>query len=259
MGFAEEALDWVQIAWGTHEKPPGPGMLVPKDGPMNQVFIPMHAMDMNLYSYVPDTPITGMCIPHGESDTISQYFTVVEDQQGTTKSGNERNKEHSIYRPSVYYVYNCAKVAVDSLQEIRNNDYRPQIRFHVLTRDELVQGEDRVGSLLCFEKDPVSTLRGDASSGHAWCYWYGSILGAENTPIAYSNPTVIQVGCSVMSALQWMIANPRKGVCWPEDLPHKEVLRKSTPSLGKIVSQRVPFTPPSSLQFEEFLAAGVPN
>ncbi len=80
MGFAEEALDWAQVGWGTHEHIPNtptlPQALVPEQGSCNQIFLPMHAMDLCMTSYVPHKPIVGMCIPHGEADTIADHLAV---------------------------------------------------------------------------------------------------------------------------------------------------------------------------------------
>jgi homospermidine synthase len=53
----------------------------------------------------------------------------------------------------------------------------------------------------------------------------------------------VQVACSVLAAVQWMIANPRRGVCVPDDLPYEEVLEVALPYLGRCVSQAVDWTP----------------
>jgi len=250
MGFAEEALDWVQIGWGTHERPL-PSQLVPSEGPINQVFVPMHAMEMVMSSYVPNEPIKGMCIPHGEADTITEHLTVYNssDAQGI-------KKKKAIYRPSVYYVYQCAPVAMDSLEEMRKNNYTPQSTYHVLTpeRDEGLRGEDRVGVLLMFEDDPVRVIRGETTDKKPWSYWYGSILSDANNPLRNFNPTVVQVAASVVGAFKWIKANPTRGVCWPDDIPHDFILDLANPFLGKIVSEPMKdYTPPASLQFADFM------
>lgn len=192
MGFAEEALDWVQVGWGTHERPL-PRMLVPTRGSRNQVFVPMHAMDMFMDSYVPHTPIKGMCIPHGEADTITEALTVYDDDDSSSDgSGEESGDDYStttrvtqqgevkkvrrqaVYRPSVYYVYQCADIALDSLDEMRKSKYTPQEKYHVLVPADGLKGEDRVGVLLMFEDDPVLTISGesDEKTKKPWSYWY---------------------------------------------------------------------------------------
>ncbi len=52
---------------------------------------------------------------------------------------------------------------------------------------------------------------------------YGSILSDGNNPLKEYNPTVVQVAASVVAAYQWIRENPKKGICWPDDLPHKYV------------------------------------
>lgn len=232
MGFAEEALDWVQVGWGTHEKLPR-AALIPDDGERHQIFIPMHAMNLQLNSYVPDMPIVGMCIPHGESESMVRYLTVREDIDNEPPLRDQQGTQHakSTYRPSVYYVYHCADIAYQSLQEIRENGYEPQANYEVLTNRHNIVGEDRVGCLLMFEDHPIKVINsqvdGMVGKKRPWAYWYGSILGSHDNPVAYCNPTVVQVAASVVSALQWALDNPNKGICWPEMLPHKEILDKA--------------------------------
>lgn len=52
---------------------------------------------------------------------------------------------------------------------------------------------------------------------------YGSILSDANNLVRNFNPTVVQVAASVLGAYKWLIQNPNKGVCWPDNLPHKFV------------------------------------
>jgi homospermidine synthase len=251
MGFAEEALDWVQVGWGTHEEPL-PSQLLPSEGSVNQVFVPMHAMEMVMNSYVPHQPIKGMCIPHGEADTITEHLTVY-DKNAETAQGTKVTK--AIYRPSVYYVYQCSDVAMDSLNEMRNKGYIPQSSYHVLTPDdEGLKGEDRVGVLLIFEDDPARVMRGETSNKKPWSYWYGSILSDVNNPLRNYNPTVVQVAASVVGAFKWIKANPNRGVCWPDDIPHDFILDEAMPFLGTVVSEHMKdYNPPASLQFTDFI------
>jgi homospermidine synthase len=41
----------------------------------------------------------------------------------------------------------------------------------------------------------------------------------------------------------WMIQNPRRGVCVPDDLPHEYVLKIAKPYLGKWISVPEDWTP----------------
>jgi len=43
--------------------------------------------------------------------------------------------------------------------------------------------------------------------------------------------------------LQWIVANPKKGVCVPDDLPYDEIIREALPFLGPFISTPVDWTP----------------
>ncbi len=53
----------------------------------------------------------------------------------------------------------------------------------------------------------------------------------------------MQVAISVVAALMWMIENPARGICLPDDLPHDFVLGISKPYLGKFISMPSDWTP----------------
>ena len=97
--------------------------------------------------------------------------------------------------------------------------------------DEITKGEDILGALLM---------------GHKFnSWWTGSILGIEEARklLPGQNATTIQVALGVTSAVMWMIENPHKGVCLPDDLPHEYVLKIAKPYLGKFVSEAYDWTP----------------
>ena len=47
----------------------------------------------------------------------------------------------------------------------------------------------------------------------------------------------------IITAAMWMIENPRKGFCLPDDLPHDYVLGIAKPYLGKFISVQSDWTP----------------
>jgi len=53
----------------------------------------------------------------------------------------------------------------------------------------------------------------------------------------------MQVAISVIAAAMWMIENPAKGVCVPDDLPHEYILKIAKPYLGKWISKPSNWTP----------------
>jgi homospermidine synthase len=46
-----------------------------------------------------------------------------------------------------------------------------------------------------------------------------------------------------VAGILWSLDNPRRGLCFPEDLPRDEILRHAAPDLGRLVSTPVDWTP----------------
>jgi homospermidine synthase len=119
---------------------------------------------------------------------------------------------------------------LSSLYELRARNYQMQPKLRIM-RDEITQGEDILGALLM---------------GHAYnSWWTGSILDIQEARklLPGQNATTIQVALGVTSAVMWMIQNPKKGLCLPDDLPHDFVLDIAKPYLGKFVSTPSDWTP----------------
>ncbi len=82
--------------------------------------------------------------------------------------------------------------------------------------------------------------------GHAYqCWWTGSVLSIEESRrlVPHQNATTMQVAISVVAAALWMVENPRRGVCIPEDLPHEYILGIARPYLGQSLSISADWTP----------------
>jgi homospermidine synthase len=73
------------------------------------------------------------------------------------------------------------------------------------------------------------------------------------------NATVLQVSASLLGVIAWMIENPKKGFCVPENLPYHEILRVANPYLGPCLSAQTNWVPSPKKdpvgrwQFENFL------
>ena len=90
--------------------------------------------------------------------------------------------------------------------------------------DEITSGADILGAFIM---------------GHPYqSWWCGSDLSIEESRrlVPHQNATTMQVAISVVAACMWMLDNPRRGVCVPDDLPHDYVLGISKPYLGAFVS-----------------------
>ncbi len=217
-GFREEGTTTAEMGWGTHEKELPALAFEHADGPRSQICLARMGMNTLVKSWVPpDHHIVGMVVRHGEAFTITEKLTVWENG-------------HAAYRPTVHYAYCPCDCAIVSLQELRGRDYDLQPRIRIMT-DEITGGADILGALVM---------------GHPYqSWWYGSDLDIEETRrlVPHQNATTMQVAISVVAACLWMIDNPQRGVCVPDDLPHDYIMKISRPYLGKIVSVASDWTP----------------
>jgi homospermidine synthase len=216
-GFREEGTTTAEMGWGTHEKELPPLAYEHKEGPRNQICLARMGINTWVSSWVPNYCIHGMVVRHGEAFTISDRLTVW------------RNGK-AIYRPTVHYAYCPCDSAIASLIELRGYDYKLQEKQRIMN-DEITSGADILGALLM---------------GHAYnSWWTGSDLSIEESRrlVPHQNATTMQVAVSVVAAAVWMIENPAKGVCVPDDLPHEYVLKIAKPYLGKWISKPADWTP----------------
>ncbi len=216
-GMWEESISPSELGWGTHEKWVPPFATRPETGPGNQIILSQMGLNTWVRSWVPDQEIVGMIVTHGESFGISHALTVKEDGQ-------------PVYRPTVHYAYMPCNDSLVSLHELRCRNYELHPRKRILT-DEITEGMDLVGALIM---------------GHRYqSWWTGSILSIEaaRKKVPHVNATAVQVGAGVMAAALWAIQNPRRGICFPEELPHTEILRYARPYLGRVLSEASDWTP----------------
>jgi homospermidine synthase len=216
-GFREEGTTTAEMGWGTHEKELPPLAHEHTEGPRNQICLARMGINTFVSSWVPNYCIHGMIVRHGEAFTISDRLTVWENGK-------------ALYRPTVHYAYCPCDSAIASLNELRGRDYKLQVNQRILN-DDITSGSDILGALLM---------------GHAYnSWWIGSDLGVEESRrlVPHQNATTMQVAISVVAAVHWMIGNPAKGVCVPDDLPHEYVLKISKPYLGKWISKPADWTP----------------
>ncbi|MGD0896469.1 MAG: saccharopine dehydrogenase C-terminal domain-containing protein [Thermoguttaceae bacterium] len=216
-GFREEGITTAEMGWGTHEKQLPNLAYQHADGPRNQICLARMGINTWVRSWVPYYSIHGMVVRHGEAFTISDFLTV-------------REGDRVVYRPTVHYAYCPCDSAIVSLQEMRGYNYKLQPKARILT-DEITSGADILGALIM---------------GHPYkSWWTGSNLSIEESRglLPHQNATTMQVAVSVVAAAMWMIENPRRGVCVPEDLPHDYVLPIAAPCLGQSLSIPADWTP----------------
>lgn len=218
-GFYEEGIAPAELGWGTHEKKlPKRGFAHNDDGPNNQICIAQPGMNTWVRSWVPCGPTHGMVIRHGEAYTMCKHLTV-KDENGK-----------DIYRPTVHYAYCPSNDAITSVRELQMRNWEMQPTQRLLT-DEIVSGRDELGVLLL---------------GHDFTgWWTGSLLSIEETRavLPHQSATTLQVAASIVAAVQWMIVEPERGICVPDDLPYEFILEKASPYLGTQFSGPTDWTP----------------
>lgn len=217
-GFHEEGIAPAEMGWGTHERRLPPGAHAHTYGPCTQICLAQMGMSTLVRSWVPaHGEIIGMVIRHGEAFTISDHLTVWDGPK-------------PIYRPTVHYAYLPTDAAIASLHELKMRGYELQPKQRIMN-DEIISGMDELGVLLL----------GHALNG----WWVGSQLDIHEARqlVPHQNATTLQVAASVLGAVNWMIRNPRKGVCVPDDLPYEEVLAVANPYLGPCPSVQTDWTP----------------
>lgn len=216
-GLREEGVSPAEMGWGTHEKVLPELTNLPPYGPKNQIFLSQMGINTWVRSWVPNQEIIGMVIRHGEAFSISDKLTV-------WKNGR------AVYRPTVHYAYMPCHETISSLQELRGRNYELQPKLRIMS-DEITGGADILGALLM---------------GHKYnSWWTGSILTIEESRrlVPNQNATTMQVAIGVVAAVMWMIDNPHKGVCLPDDLPYEHILNIAKPYLGQFVSEASDWTP----------------
>ena len=216
-GFYEEGVAPAELGWGTHERELPRLAWTHERGPRNQICLAHPGCRTWVRSWVPCGDIVGMVIRHGEAFSISEHLTVEEDGE-------------AVYRPTVHYAYCPADAAVASLHELhmRGDELQPAQR---IMNDDIVAGRDELGVLLMGH--PLTS------------WWYGSLLDIHDARrlAPHQNATTLQVAAALLGAVQWLLANPRRGVRLPDELPHEEILAHARPYLGPIASQRSDWTP----------------
>jgi homospermidine synthase len=243
-GLREEGTAPAEMGWGTHEKKLPALAHLPPEGPKNQIFLAQMGINTWVRSWIPSEEIVGMVIRHGEAFGLSDRLTVWDGDK-------------AVYRPTVHYAYMPCHETLSSLCELRGLNYvlPPKLR---IMQDEIVTGADILGALIM---------------GHEYnSWWTGSALTIDQARqlAPGQNATTLQVAAGVMSAVLWMLENPRKGLNLPDDLPHDFILGAAKPYLGDFISTPSDWTPlknrtiyfkenpasrpnPDPWQFENFL------
>jgi homospermidine synthase len=217
-GFVSEGAQPSEMGWGTHERN------FPRDGKrhdfgcMSAIYLMQPGAGTRVRTWTPLAGhFHGFCITHGESISISDYFTV-------------RDGAQVVYRPTVHYAYHPSDSAVLSVHEFAGRNYILQDRKRILM-DDITKGVDELGVLLAGHKKNA--------------YWYGSQLSIDEARklAPYNSATSLQVTVACLSGMVWAMENPNQGVVEPDEMDYKRNLEICLPYLGPVVGKYTDWTP----------------
>jgi homospermidine synthase len=162
--------------------------------------------------------IHGFLITHGESISISDYYSVREGAQVA-------------YRPTVHYSYHPSDAAVLSVHEFAGRNWQLQDHKRIMMDDIVSGGIDELGVLL---------------AGHRKnAYWFGSQLTVDEARklAPYNNATSLQVTVAVLSGMVWAMENPNSGLVEPDEMDFRRNLEICLPYLGTMTGAYSDWTP----------------
>jgi homospermidine synthase len=217
-GFVSEGSQPAELGWGTHERN------FPRDGKrhdfgcMSAIYLMQPGAGTRVRTWTPNAGnFHGFLITHGESISISDYFTV-------------RDGAQVVYRPTVHYAYHPSDSAVLSVHEFAGRNYILQDRKRILM-DDITKGIDELGVLLAGHKKNA--------------YWFGSQLSIDEARklAPHNSATSLQVTVSCLSGMIWAMENPNQGVVEPDEMDYKRNLEICMPYLGPVVGKYSDWTP----------------
>ncbi len=218
-GFVSEGSQPAELGWGTHERN------FPRDGRKHDfgcgsaIYLMQPGAATRVRTWTPKAGhFHGFLITHGESITMSDWYTVREGDQ-------------IVYRPTVHYAYHPCDSAVMSIHELAGRNWHMQDSKRILMDEIESGGIDELGVLLAGHKKNA--------------YWYGSQLSVDEARklAPYNNATSLQVCVSCLSGMVWAIENPTKGLVEPDEMDYERNLEICMPYLGPVVGAYTDWNP----------------
>ena len=217
-GFVSEGAQPAELGWGTHEKALPPQGRHHDFGRQSAIYLMQPGAGTRVRTWTPKAGhFHGFLITHGESISISDYFT-------------HREGDRVTYRPTVHYAYHPCDDAVLSVHEFAGHNWKLQETKRILNK-EIIDGIDELGVLL---------------AGHQKnAYWYGSQLSIHEARnlVPHNTATSLQVCVAVLSGMVWAIENPDKGIVEPDEMDFRRNLEVCMPYLGPVVGEYSNWTP----------------
>ena len=217
-GFVSEGMQPAELGWGAHEKELPPNGRRHEFGCGSAIYLLQPGASTRVRTWTPLAGhFHGFLITHGESISLSDYFTV--------KDGDK-----VVYRPTVHYSYHPSDSAVVSVHEFAGRNWRLQPRQRILMND-ITHGIDELGMLLAGHKKNA--------------YWYGSQLSIQEARklCPHNNATSLQVTVAVLSGMIWAMENPNEGIVEPDEMDFRRNLEICMPYLGLVVGEYTDWNP----------------
>jgi homospermidine synthase len=218
-GFVSEGSQPAELGWGTHERN------FPRDGRKHDfgcgsaIYLMQPGAATRVRTWTPKAGhFHGFLITHGESITMSDWYTVREGDQ-------------VVYRPTVHYAYHPCDSAVMSIHELAGRNWHMQDHKRILMDEIESGGIDELGVLLAGHKKNA--------------YWYGSQLSVDEARrlAPYNNATSLQVCVSCLAGMVWAIENPTRGLVEPDEMDYARNLEICMPYLGPVVGEYTEWNP----------------
>jgi len=217
-GFVGEGMQPAELGWGAHEKQLPPNGRRHEFGCDSAIYLMQPGASTRVRTWTPLAGhFHGFLITHGESISLSDYFTVKQDGK-------------VVYRPTVHYSYHPSDSAVVSVHEFAGRNWRVQPRQRILM-NEITAGIDELGMLLAGHKKNA--------------YWFGSQLSIQEARklCPHNNATSLQVTVAVLSGVIWAMENPDRGIVEPDEMDFRRNLEICMPYLGTVTGAYTDWNP----------------
>ena len=119
---------------------------------------------------------------------------------------------------------------------MKENNYTEPENHYVFNQKNVINKDsfDSLGATLFFRDGRI--------------FWCGTVLTNEQTLNLLGqdtniNATQLQVAIAVLSGIEWMIANPNKGIITAEEIPYKYIIERCKPYWGNFFCKEISFTP----------------
>lgn len=208
VGLYDEAVSYIELHLGTSfDVKKLDGKIKKHNAEDGYAKLNIRGIDTLEKTYYPGGYFYGSIITHEEALSLGAHLTVL-NQYGAR-----------IYSPTVYFSYRPSTKAFNALQKIRLKNYEKPKNFVKLT-SEISSGSEYLGVILTGEK--------------LGSYYFGTAVDVDTVRLKrpQETPTIIQVTATAISGFKWIIANPKDGLLFPEELPEDFILENAEKYLG---------------------------